>query len=448
MPAWLNTRTLFGRTALTVAAAFLVFQFFALAVTIYLVLLPMAKRSADDLAALMVLSAQTWAELPPATRPDFVAELAHNHQLALDVAPRPQPGNESRFPYLMLLENALEDRTGLAIHIETGSPDQKQVWAVIPTNGQTIRIGFSRDRIGIQPPLAVLLILGLGTLLALLTTLILVRRTTRPLALLANASVKVGRGQIPDALPESGPEELAVLARSFNQMARQVRELLANRTTLLAGISHDLRTPLARLRLAVEIAAENPRPKLFAGMQRDLEEMDRLIGIFLELSRGLQPEQAEPTDIGQLVSELAEDARRAGALLKWPGCTTPCRREISHTALRRILSNLIDNAIRYGNDQAISLSCMDEKGDTVISVLDRGPGIPPEQAEAVFRPFYRLETSRSKATGGSGLGLAIAKQLAEANGWHIRLLPRNHGGTEARVTLPAATTSSTQETAS
>lgn len=437
MPAWLNARTLFGRTVLTVAAAFLIFQFFALAVTVYFVLLPMAKRSADDLAALMVLSAQTWVELPPETRPDFVGELARNHRLELAVAPQQSPGKEPRLPYLMLLEGALEERTGLAIHIEADNLDRNKVWAVIPTGGQTVRIGFSHDRIGVRPPLAVVLILGLGVVLALLTTFIVVRRTTRPLTLLARASAEVGRGQIPETLDESGPQELAMLARSFNRMAWQVRELLANRTTLLAGISHDLRTPLARLRLALEILAENPNPKLLAGMQRDLEEMDRLIGIFLELSRGLQQEPAAPVEISQLIGELVEDARRAGATIEWSGCPAPCLREASTSALRRILANLIENATRYGDGKPILLSC--ECGDptTSISVLDRGPGIPPDQIEAVFRPFYRLENSRSKATGGSGLGLAIARQLAEANGWTIQLLPRSAGGTEARLTLPA-----------
>jgi two-component system osmolarity sensor histidine kinase EnvZ len=111
--------------------------------------------------------------------------------------------------------------------------------------------------------------------------------------------------------------------------------------------------------------------------------------------------------------------------------------EAGATALRRILANLIENALRYGDGKPILLSCVCERETTLISVLDRGPGIPPEQVEAVFRPFYRLETSRSKATGGSGLGLAIARQLAEANGWRIQLLPRVGGGTEARLSLPA-----------
>lgn len=437
MAGWLKPRTLFGRTALTVATAFLVFQFLALALAVYFVLLPMAKRSADDLAALMVLSAQTWVELPPETRPDFIAELAHNHHLDLAVAPSLQLGSEPHRPYLLLLENALEARTGRAIRIEVDSLHTDKFWAIIPTGDQAVRIGFSHERIGVKPPLAVVLILGLGALFALLTTLVVVRRTTRPLAQLARAAAEVGRGQLPELLDESGPEELAMLARSFNRMAWQVRELLANRTTLLAGISHDLRTPLARLRLALEILAENPNPKLLAGMQRDLEEMDGLIGAFLELSRGLQQEKTAPFEIGQLIGELVGDARRTGATIEWPGCAAPCVHEAGATALRRILANLIENALRYGDGKPILLSCVCERETTLISVLDRGPGIPPEQVEAVFRPFYRLETSRSKATGGSGLGLAIARQLAEANGWRIQLLPRVGGGTEARLSLPA-----------
>jgi len=429
-----NSPTLFRSTATTVAVALIVFQLITLAVTAYFIMLPMARRSADDLAALMVLSAQTWVELPPQTRADFGLELAKKHHLWLFDTNTVLQDDERYFPYLTLLENALEARTGENIRIKTTEWEQTWFWAEIHTGGKQIRIGFPRDQLGIQPPLALLLVLAATIALTLITAVILARRITRPLERLSEAAIHVGQGNIPEALPESGPEELANLARAFNQMALQVQELLANRTTLLAGISHDLRTPLARMRLAVEMLPENANPKIITRLQNDLEEMNRLIGEFLAFSRGLEKEAAQEIDINQMLHELADNVQNEGAEIRWQP-QEPCLRSVGHMALRRILANLIGNAVRYGAGKAVEIECDCAGRMAVIRVLDRGPGIPPEQVENVFQPFYRLESSRSSATGGSGLGLAIARQLADVNGWKIELLPREGGGTEARLTL-------------
>lgn len=434
MSAGNGHHTLFRSTATTVAVALIVFQLIMLAVTAYYIMLPMARRSADDLAALMVLSAQTWVELPPQTREDFELELAKKHNLWLYEATTKLPLQDRRLPYLSLLEDALAARTGEAIRIKITQWEQPWFWAEIHSGGKLIRIGFPREHLGMQPPLALLLVLAATVALTLITAIILARRITRPLERLSQATRHVGLGNIPETLPESGPEELASLARAFNQMALQVRELLASRTTLLAGISHDLRTPLARMRLAVEMLPGDADPELVVRMQHDLEEMNRLIGEFIELSRGLEKEVPQATDLARLSRELANDATNDGARVECR-VAAPCIRPLGPMALRRILANLLGNAVRYGAGQpvAIELTCAEKAA--VIRVLDRGPGIPPEQAENVFRPFYRLETSRSAATGGSGLGLAIARQLADANGWKIELLPREGGGTEARLTL-------------
>ena len=240
----------------------------------------------------------------------------------------------------------------------------------------------------------------------------------------------------PEALDEHGVEELAELARTFNRMAQQVQALLANRTTLLAGISHDLRTPLARMRLAVEMLPEDADPKIIARLKNDVEEMNRLIGEFLNFSRGLSREAAQATDLNLLLQELVDNVASEGATVKWqPG--TACVRALGQMAVRRIVANLLSNAVRYGAGKEVELTCACAENEIRICVLDRGPGIPPQEAENVFRPFYRLESSRSTATGGSGLGLAIARQLAETNGWSITLLARAGGGTEACLIIPA-----------
>jgi len=428
--------TLFHSTAFTVAAALIVLQLVMLAAIAYYIMLPMARRSADDLAALMVLSAQTWVELPPQTRPDFELELAAKHNLWLLETTAELPGHDRFLPYLSLLEGALETRIGEPVRVKITEWEKTWFWAEIRTGGTLIRIGFPSDRLGVQPPLALLLVLVATVILTLVTSIILARRIARPLERLSVAAGHVGQGSTPEALPEDGPEELASLARAFNRMALQVRELLANRTTLLAGISHDLRTPLARMRLAVEMLPEDADPKLLSRLRNDLEEMNRLIGEFIDFSRGLEKEAPQHIDLSRLLHELAHDAAAGGTRIECQAAT-PCVRPLGVTALRRILSNLLGNAVRYGAGQPVVLELACGEKETVIRVLDRGPGIPPEEVENVFRPFYRMETSRSATTGGSGLGLAIARQLADANGWKIELLPREGGGTEARLIIGA-----------
>jgi two-component system osmolarity sensor histidine kinase EnvZ len=219
-------------------------------------------------------------------------------------------------------------------------------------------------------------------------------------------------------------------------MARDVQELADNRTTMLTGISHDLRTPLARLRLAIEMLGPNADPTLITGIERDIAVMDRLIGQYLDLARDLNAETPERLDIRELVDEAVGDARRAGATVTWQPPAQSCPAIVRASALQRILGNLLDNARRYGGDTPIEVICERDASKLAIAVLDRGPGIPVSEGEAVFRPFYRVESSRSGATGGAGLGLAVARQLSEWNGWKLALAPREGGGTEARLTIP------------
>lgn len=435
MPAVKTSRSLFRSTATTVAITLLIFEFILIAATVYYVVLPMARRSADDLAALLVLSAQTWVELPPETRKDFELELARKHQFMLfeDMSTLP-PRNEF-LPYLSLLDRALAARTGEAISIRITRLDTTWFWADIHAGGKLIRIGFPKERLNMSPPKMLLLALVASILLTLFTALILARRITKPLAQFSIAAKRIGEGNIPESLPETKITELSDLSLTFNRMAFQVRELLASRTTMLAGISHDLRTPLARMRLAIEMLPENTDPELLARLQHDIENMNRLIGEFLALSRDMQKEIPEPVDINELLQELVDDAKDEGAQVEWHS-RKHALISAGPMALRRILTNLLSNALRYGAGETVEIELIPGEKNTVVSILDSGPGIPAQELDNVFRPFYRLESSRSNATGGSGLGLAIVRQLADANGWKIELLPRPGGGTEARLSIP------------
>jgi two-component system, OmpR family, osmolarity sensor histidine kinase EnvZ len=428
--------SLFRSLALSLGVALAATSLLTAGIIAWQVTWPLGKRVISDLGALMILSAQTWVELPPETRADFELELLEVHGLRIGESDEPQATAARRRPYLGMLQQELAARSGEAIPVySTAGPELH--WADIPVGDETVRVGFAHERIGVEPPLAVALLLLVILLLSLAAAVILARRMALPLERLSEAAERVGSGETPRPLPETGPRELALLARRFNHMARDVRALLANRTTLLAGISHDLRTPLARMRLAIEMLHADADSKLLAALERDSEEMERLIRQFLELGGGLEREHEEEVDLAAITTDCAKGASHVeGTVQVRARGVCPCR--LNALAFRRVLTNLIENALRYGAGSPVEVIVECGPPRHVISVLDRGPGIPAAAREKVFQPFYRLEPSRSTATGGSGLGLAVAKQLADAHGWRLELRERPGGGTEARVELSSA----------
>ena len=421
-------RSLFARTAIILAAVFLLFQVMANYVVYRTLVKPVAERSADDLAGLIVLSAQTWVELPPQVRPAFERELARRHGLRLQAASGVVAAETAAFPFKKQIEQALSNRLGEEVRLG-GRKDSPVVWVELPVGGKLLQAGFFPSRYAVRPPLAAATLVSAGAFIVLLTALLLVRRITVPLARASLAAGVIGKGGIPDPLPETGPRELADLARRFNQMAREVHDMLENRTTLLGGISHDLRTPLTRMQLTIELLRENFDPSRLARMENDLAEMNGLIGGYLELARNNQAELPQEVDLDNMAASIAA---KHGANYQSSG---RCVFTAAQASLERVLDNLLQNACRYGGSQAPEIRLKCGKATAEISVLDSGPGIPESELEKVFRPFYRLETSRASSTGGTGLGLAIVRQLAELNGWTIRLANRPEGGLEAVVLL-------------
>jgi len=434
--AWLRPKTLFGRTLATITLVSIGFQLFLLLVFFYFLLLPLGQRSAEDLAQLMLNTARTWQE-HSASSPGLKERFRREYGLTIGDPRAEYPTSQSMLPYRYFLEQALASLLHRPVSLRSSIDDRgKQwFWADLPVDRDSVRIGFPRDRIGVHPPAAILLVLMVGIQVMLITAVVLVRRLTAPLERLSGTARRLGDGQWPDPVPEEGPEELAELARSFNRMIAQVRELLANRTTLLAGISHDLRTPLTQIQLALAMLPdEGGNPELMAGIQRDMERIDSLIGQFLELSRSLGNGQKQTVIVDELIDEVVEQFGQSDVVINWLPC---CNRAIAvhRLSLQRIIVNLVENACRYGGGSPVDIQCQCEANGLIVEVLDRGAGIPPDQMEAVFRPFFRLEGSRSRSTGGSGLGLAVVKQLCDANGWRIQLAQRPGGGTRAVLTL-------------
>ncbi len=428
--------SLFQQNALRLIAVFGAFLSLLAAIAVFLLMLPMAKQAAGDLAGLMVLSAQTWSELPPDTRPAFTRELEAAHRLILTAEP---PAGATPVgwhgPYAEELETRLARRSGVAVALaDSVRQGETWHWVALPGGERTLWLGFPHSRTGAQPLAAALITLGASVFFAVLAALWLARRTVAPLERFALAAASLGRGETPALLPETGPRELAALAGRFNRLARQIRELLDARTTLLAGLSHDLRTPLARMRLALEMLRNRPEAAWIDRLERDAEEMNRLVGDMLELARGLGGEEAVTFDVAELLAEIAGQTRESGAQV---ACDArPLIVKAPLQALRRVLGNLLDNAVRHGGGTPVGLTAEPLEDGLRIGVLDAGPGIPADQLDAVFRPFHRVDASRSRATGGAGLGLAVVAQLAQANGWRVMLENRARGGLLARVVLP------------
>jgi two-component system osmolarity sensor histidine kinase EnvZ len=302
------------------------------------------------------------------------------------------------------------------------------IWLDVDMGGYRLQIGFSPGRRDIEPLYIGIIIFGLGAAIVFLTSLYIVQRITRPLVAAADRVESFRGGEDFEPLPESGPRELVSLARNFNTMAREISALLSNRTTLLAGISHDLRTPLTRMRLALELLPDNVEPRLVERFERNLEAMDSLIGDALRFARGT----GEPTQNVKVVPFIEDVVDGYDASIPFtvlPGTSAEFELSLAPGALKRVLTNLISNAQQHGEGVSVQLD------GSEIHVLDQGDGIPDEYKEQVFQPFFRLDSSRSSVTGGSGLGLAIVMQLCQAHGWRVRIEDSPGGGTDVVVSL-------------
>jgi len=277
------------------------------------------------------------------------------------------------------------------------------------------------------------LLVNLTLMLATVVALVAVaaRGVTRPLVELASAARRLSTDLRQPPLPESGPSETREAAHAFNLMQARIRAGIEERERFLAAVSHDLKTPVTRLRLRAEMLAE---PELRERYCADLDEMQQLLDSALHYLRGkVVDEPVQVVDIVALVESLVDDYAGLGEVTLQAPEALQCPARAG--ALRRALTNLIDNALKYGGRANVALSA--GSAGIEITVDDDGPGVPPEELERVFEPFHRLEGSRSRETGGSGLGLAIARQIARAHGGDVTLSNRPQGGLRAALRLPA-----------
>jgi two-component system osmolarity sensor histidine kinase EnvZ len=295
--------------------------------------------------------------------------------------------------------------------------DEDEFWVMLPR--ERFELEFGLEWLGWGAALLALALAGAGWIASNLA---------RPLATLERAAGRLGRGEPHQPLAEEGARELKSLAAAFNRMASDLESMERERAMVLAGISHDLRTPLSRMRLALEIST--PRGEA-AAMVADIEEIDAIIGQFLDFARGANEEKSRQ-DLGALVDDVADHYTRLGrrVRVKRDGALPFA---FARMSVRRALSNLVDNALRYAGEP-VEIELSRNGRSAVIEVRDRGPGIPPGEAERLKRPFTRLHEARS-GPPGAGLGLAIVERVARAHGGALELAPRDGGGLVARLAL-------------
>ena len=344
-----------------------------------------------------------------------------------DIEPLPED------PFINLIANKIRERLGVETIITVnhyGIPglwisfnvEQDDFWVVIP-------------KIQVDRPFPWHW-LGWGAVVGLLSLFgayLIASRINRPLNLLVYAADRLRHGEPAPRLPEDSMDELQQVSKTFNEMAESLVRLDSERTLLLAGVSHDIRTPLARLRIAVELLDESCE-SLKAGMIEDIADMDNIIHQFSDFVRGVEGEPTKMMDINVLLQALQERQARAGRDLKLQ-LSNAYFIPLRPLAMQRLLDNLVGNAYTYSKGK-VTVESKITVDSIIISVLDNGPGIPPEHAQRLLRPFERMDSARNKNEGGSGLGLAICNRIAKLHRGSLELVNRPTGGLEARLTLP------------
>jgi len=298
-------------------------------------------------------------------------------------------------------------------------------------DGSWLNFSVSTLRLASAPDHSVLGSLTAMALGILLVSVFLVRSVTAPLRSLATAADRIGIDAASPDVPQAGPREVRLAATAFNRMQARIKRLIDDRTQTLAAVSHDLKTPITRLRLRAHFVQDE---ELRQTIESDLDEMEAMIQSTLDFLRGDSTgEEIRTVDIGTIIETVCDHLVDSGHdVVLHAGTHAPlsCR----PLAIKRAFSNLVENAVKYGTRARVSLA---KKADAlIVSIDDDGPGIPPAELDRVFDPFYRLEASRSRETGGTGLGLTVARSTIRAHGGDVALANRDGGGLSVTVTLP------------
>ena len=395
---------------------------------------PRAQRTAQQIASVINITRWALISADPAKRYQLLSELSQSEGIQVYVADpaekiAPLPARD----FIQELAAELTRQLGPATRITLTRDGVPGVWVSFLIDKEAFWVFMPRSRIERNEPLRWLGWGALVLVLALGGAYLIVSLINRPLRELMRASAQMGRGATPQPVTEKGPSEISALACAFNQMADDLKRLDDERALLLAGVSHDLRTPLSRIRLGLEMMDDRGDAGLRAGLEQDIEDIDGSIGQFLDFARLRDAEAPVPgSDLNALTEGVVSRYVRDGKPVRFqPGTVSPL--PLRERAAGRLIANLIDNALRHGGSAEVDVVTGQDAGRIFLEVLDRGPGIPTEAAERMLQPFTRLDTARGGS--GTGLGLAIVARIAAMHGGTVKLLARDGGGLRARVEL-------------
>jgi two-component system, OmpR family, osmolarity sensor histidine kinase EnvZ len=434
-------RTMFVRNTLLIAGLIVSSQLITIALFYFLIEQPRIRILAD-LAVVHVANIQSALEaIPPERRDTYLKALSQRRELQIVRTPPPTIGDNA-------LPRNLNVRIFAAQFTERWGKDKRVVFPTRPERGMWVEVAVADERYWVvlsaqqvsnEQITGWIASSALATVLALLGAFVIQRRLNRPLKQLISASALIAKGQHPEPLREDGPREIAALAHSFNEMAADVKQMETDRQIMLAGVSHDLRTPLSRVRLAVELSRSKLEPALTERMLANLHEIDATLAQFLDFARDDAEEEAQYIDVNELLADCVKQARDGVNVHVGAPVITLAAAPIGPIlarplALRRLINNLLDNAIKYGGPEIDVVSASD-KNAARVGFLDRGPGIPPADLDRLRRPFTRLSDARSGANG-VGLGLAIVDRIAALHGGVVEYANRSGGGLNVTVSLP------------
>jgi len=395
---------------------------------------PHAKQMAQLVVSVVNLTRAAVLSAAPEWRSALLAELAGAEGLRLHMADnsdvlKPLPDHPAE---MRLMMEKVRESLGSDTRFAAERNGEEALWVSFFIGDEEFWIALPKDRVE-YPVYDVLFPWSLLVFVfALPGAYFTARQVARPLKKIAQAALQVGQGTWPQPLPENGAQEIVTVSRAINKMSADLAANERERALVLAGISHDLRTPLARVRIAAELSADE---SLREGLSADVEQMDSVIQQFLDYARLDENEARKPTDLKSLAEEVAQQfsAQARSLTLDLHVVPSIAARPL---LLKRALSNLLDNAIKHGGGE-ITVQLRREEDHIVMTVADRGTGIPSSQHATVKRPFVRLESARSNSTG-SGLGLAIVERAARLNDGELILADSAEGGLVAKLVLPCA----------
>lgn len=427
-------RTLFGRSLVIIATPIVVLQIVATFVFYERHWETIARRLAEGVAGEIAMVVNSMAVMTQPEERERLIDFAHRHlQIRITFLPGaklPETGPIHPFPYLeRSLDKELRRRLDNRFYIDSSSLHEHIVITVQTETGVLQLV--TRDKRIFSHTTFLFLWWMFGTSAVLLAiAIVFLRNQMRPIRRLALAAEAFGKGQDAADFRPTGATEVRQAARAFLIMRDRIKRQINQRTEMLAGVSHDLRTPLTRMKLQLAMLDDSDEVR---ALKSDIDEMEQMVEGYLDFARGRDQEAAVETDLPDLLAEIVADARRQGAAIELRSdgrITLPLR----PTAFKRGIMNLVENARRYAKSIAITLARTPNAIE--IAIDDDGPGIPEDERESVFRPFHRLDESRNRETGGSGLGLTIARDVVRSHGGEITLTNAPSGGLRALIRLP------------